>query len=149
MSLRLTQEEFDAIKSGAQEKKPVRLRQNDNKYKAQVELIFMALMVEPVREMKFLPERKFRFDWAFPPMKLAVEYEGIVSEKSRHTSILGYTRDAEKYSLAAIEGWCVVRVTALMLENGLAHSLIKQAVDSRRIGYETIGERNMLTGEEL
>jgi len=36
-----------------------------------------------------------------------------MSEKSRHTSISGYTKDTEKYNLAGSCGWQVRRFTAL------------------------------------
>lgn len=70
-----------------------------------------------VKELKFSDKRKFRFDFAIPFYKIALEYEGIVSGKSRHTSITGYTRDTEKYNLATIEGWKVLRYTALNYGN--------------------------------
>lgn len=73
-------------------------------------------------EYKFDKERKFRFDFCIPSIKLAIEYEGIFSAKSRHTSLKGYSIDAEKYNLAASQGWTVLRYTASnykQLENDL------------------------------
>lgn len=66
-----------------------------------------------VREHQFHHERKFRFDWAIPDLMIAIEYEGLMSEKSGHTTISGYTKDCTKYNLAAIEGWKVLRYTAI------------------------------------
>lgn len=66
-----------------------------------------------VEEFKFHPERNFRFDWAFPDQKIALEYEGLMAEKSRHTTISGYSNDCEKYNQAQILGWKVLRYTAL------------------------------------
>src|SRR5690606_22230578 len=68
--------------------------------------------VELREEYKFHPDRKWRFDWAIPALKIAVEYEGIFSEKSRHTTINGYCGDIKKYNAAQACGWRVVRVTA-------------------------------------
>ena len=68
-------------------------------------------------EYKFHPKRKFRFDWAIPSIKVAIEYEGIVSDKSRHTSLQGYTNDCNKYNLAISMGWRVLRYTALNYSN--------------------------------
>jgi hypothetical protein len=48
-----------------------------------------------------------------PAVKIAVEYEGLMSRKSRHTTIKGYNADTDKYNRAQILGWRVVRVTAL------------------------------------
>lgn len=66
-----------------------------------------------VREYVFHPKRKFRFDWAIPELKIAIEYEGLFSEKSGHTTVTGYTKDCEKYNQAALLGWKVLRYTAL------------------------------------
>jgi hypothetical protein len=59
-----------------------------------------------------------------------VEYEGMSYQggKSRHLTIKGYTNDLEKYSWAAILGWCVIRVNAEMVRNGLAYELIEEAI---------------------
>ena len=62
-------------------------------------------------------KRKFRFDIAIPERKIAIEYEGIFSEKSRHTNAQGYSTDAEKYTLAAMQGWEVWRYTAMNYKN--------------------------------
>lgn len=64
-------------------------------------------------EYRFHPVRRFRFDFAIPKLKIAIEYEGIMSAKSRHSSVKGYTKDCEKYNLAVVEGWRVLRYTAL------------------------------------
>lgn len=63
-------------------------------------------------EYRFHPERKWRFDWALPELKIAIEYEGIFSEKSRHTSVKGFTGDVDKYNAAQALGWRVFRYTA-------------------------------------
>lgn len=71
------------------------------------------LKVPFVEELVFLKGRRFRFDFAIPDHKIGIEYEGINSHKSRHTSITGYTKDTEKYNLAVCNGWKVLRYTAL------------------------------------
>ncbi|MBW2961287.1 hypothetical protein [Mesonia aestuariivivens] len=65
-----------------------------------------------VEELQFDDVRQFRFDWAIPQWKLAIEYEGIFSNKSGHTTIGGYTKDCVKYNLAQLKGWKVLRYTA-------------------------------------
>lgn len=77
-----------------------------------------------VTELVFDDVRKFRFDWAIPSLKIAVEFEGIISIKSRHTTKTGYTKDTEKYNLAAINGWLVLRYTAINYLN-LERDLLK------------------------
>lgn len=57
--------------------------------------------------------RKWRFDFAFKEIMIAIEYEGINSAKSGHTTLVGYTKDTEKYNEAAKLGWDVLRFTAV------------------------------------
>lgn len=68
-------------------------------------------------EFQFDDVRKFRFDWAIPTLKIAIEYEGLMSEKSGHTTIDGYSKDCQKYNLAIINGWKVLRYTAVNYKN--------------------------------
>jgi hypothetical protein len=65
------------------------------------------------QEYVFSSTRLFRFDYALPEKKLAIEYEGLISQKSRHMTIKGYTGDCDKYNLAVSLGWKVFRFTAL------------------------------------
>jgi hypothetical protein len=62
-------------------------------------------------EFRFHDVRKWRFDWFIPGIA-AIEYEGVISEKSRHTTISGFTSDAEKYNAAQSMGYKVLRYTA-------------------------------------
>lgn len=86
---------------------------NGDKAKAKMELVLQHSGLEYEKEFVFAKPRRFRFDYAIPSIKLAIEYEGIVSGKSRHTSITGYTNDTNKYNLATKNGWSVLRYTAL------------------------------------
>ena len=68
-----------------------------------------------VREYRFAPPRRFRFDVAIYEKKIYVEYEGLVKSKhnvSGHQSIEGYTKNTDKYNLAASMGWTGYRYTA-------------------------------------
>jgi len=81
--------------------------------KALYHLVLDELDLDPVLEYRFAPPRRYRFDMAFPEHKIAVEYEGLVSSKSRHTTLTGYSGDCSKYNLATCKGWRVLRYTAL------------------------------------
>ena len=70
----------------------------------------------PEREYVFHPTRKWRFDFAWPDIKLAVEVEG----RGRHQSFGGFEADCEKYNAAAILGWRVLRYTPRMVMAGTA-----------------------------
>lgn len=81
------------------------------------------------KEYKFHPVRKWRFDYACPELKIAIEYEGLFSAKSRHTTVTGFTGDCEKYNAAQIEGWIVLRFTA---KSTSLLTPITKAVDLRK-----------------
>jgi very-short-patch-repair endonuclease len=74
----------------------------------------------PEREFKFLDNRRFRFDFAWPDIKLACEVDGNVWHGGRHTTGTGFTADCEKFALATIEGWRVIRVTTGHVKSGKA-----------------------------
>lgn len=59
-------------------------------------------------EVKFCETRRWRFDYAIPARKIAIEYEG---QGGRHNSFVGYGRDCEKYNEAILLGWRVFRIT--------------------------------------
>lgn len=63
------------------------------------------------REYRFHPERKWRFDFAWPERKVAVECEGGIWKRGRHVHPVGYLKDCEKYNAAALLGWRVFRFT--------------------------------------
>lgn len=62
----------------------------------------------PLTEYRFHPERRWRFDYAWPGMKLALEVEGGMWVMGRHNRGSGQVKDLEKYSEAAILGWRIV-----------------------------------------
>lgn len=64
------------------------------------------------REFIFHPTRRWRFDFALLDRKIAIEYEGIFSKKSGHTTLKGYISDSAKYNAATVLGWRVLRYTA-------------------------------------
>jgi len=68
-------------------------------------------------EKKVVEGRKFRFDYFIIELNHAIEYEGIISRKSRHTTLAGYSKDCEKYNIASAEGYKLTRYTALNYEN--------------------------------
>ena len=69
----------------------------------------------PVAEFRFVPDRLWRFDYAWPALSVAVEIEGGVWSAGRHVQPLGFTEDCRKYNRAAADGWLVFRWTTGML----------------------------------
>jgi very-short-patch-repair endonuclease len=70
----------------------------------------------PEREYRFHPVRKWRFDFAWPSERLAVEVEGGVWTRGRHTRGSGFVKDVEKYNAAMQLGWMVLRFTKQDIE---------------------------------
>jgi len=80
---------------------------------------------EVVTEHQFHPKRRWRFDYAIPSLKIAVEYQGhgamnggFKSKTGKkhvggHASVTGLSGDAEKFNQAEILGWRVILFTAL------------------------------------
>ena len=92
------------------------------KYKLHIISVLERSGLKFQEEYQFDEVRKFRFDWAVEKYRIAIEYEGIFSEKSGHTTISGYTKDITKYNLATKLGWQIIRYTAdnyLEIENDL------------------------------
>lgn len=74
----------------------------------------------PVREYRFALPRKWRFDFAWPELLLAVEVEGGGYIGGRHTRGKGLENDCEKYAEALCLGWRVLRVTPKQVISGEA-----------------------------
>jgi very-short-patch-repair endonuclease len=76
--------------------------------------------LNPEREFKFHETRKWRFDFAFPSEKLAIEVEGGTWTNGRHSRGGGLEADCVKYNTAVLAGFHVLRFTTRMVESGLA-----------------------------
>lgn len=79
-------------------------------------------MEMPEREFRFHPQRRWRFDFAWPDRKLAVECEGGIFSFGRHTRGAAYSKDCEKYNQSALLGWTVLRYTIKNLDQ-MIHDL--------------------------
>jgi very-short-patch-repair endonuclease len=80
---------------------------------------------EPVREYRFHPSRRWRFDFVWPAAMLAVEVEGGSWIHGRHVRGRGFEADCAKYNAAVLLGWRVLRFTTAMVESGAAISAIE------------------------
>lgn len=94
-----------------------------------VERIAIEYGQEICREYRFHNTRQWRFDMAIPALKIAIEYEGTMSKKSRHTSVTGYTGDLEKYNEASMLGWTLLRYNAMNISN--APTDVKRVITAR------------------
>lgn len=80
-----------------------------------------------MREYRFHPTRRWRFDYAFPDYKVAVEFDGLFGGKA-HTSVRMVAKDSEKMNQAALLGWIVVRVNSQSLRDQSGYRDIEQAI---------------------
>jgi hypothetical protein len=71
----------------------------------------------PERQFRFC-KRLYRFDWAWPSRRLALEFEGgTFGNEGWHTGS-GYAKDCRKYNLATALKWRVFRLSSLMYKEG-------------------------------
>lgn len=82
---------------------------------------------DPDVEYPFAKPRRWRFDLAWPRLKLAVEVEGGTWTAGRHSRGAGYEADVEKYNEATLLGWRVLRVTTDMVADGRALAVVQRA----------------------
>ena len=78
--------------------------------------IRLAGLPDPEKEHRFHPKRMWRFDFAYPGQKLAIECEGGSWTQGAHTRGKGFREDCEKYNAAVILGWRVLRYSVDMLD---------------------------------
>jgi len=107
-------------------------RKNESPLEALFEFQLVSRETPPHRrEYQFCDARKWRFDFAWPSLKLAVEIEGAAHAGGRHTTGSGFSADCEKYSAAAILGWSVIRATGEQVKNGQAVTWTISALRTR------------------
>lgn len=87
--------------------------------------------IQMEKEYKFHPTRKWRFDYAFPFLMIAVEVDGGVWTGGRHTNPAGYINDMEKLNTAASMGWLVLRITTDDRFASKTYDLIKNTIEYR------------------
>jgi very-short-patch-repair endonuclease len=106
--------------------------------------LFIALcqqhgLPEPVAEYRFAAPRRWRFDFAWPDRRVALEVEGGAFSQGRHVRGKGYKADCEKYSEAAALGWRLLRVLPSQLCTAETISLIRRTMALTQNGA-AIGE---------
>jgi hypothetical protein len=81
---------------------------------------------KPAREHEFARPRRWRFDFAWPSWKIAVEVQGGSWISGRHSRGDGFERDCEKLAEAQLLGWIVLPVTPAMVDDGRALALLER-----------------------
>jgi hypothetical protein len=85
---------------------------------------------EPTPEYNFHPTRRWRFDFAWIPQKVAVEIEGGIWMKGRgaHSRPSNVLRDMEKQNEAGKLGWRIFRFTPTEYNKGIVQAFLKDVL---------------------
>lgn len=81
----------------------------------------------PIPEYNFCLHRKWRIDYAWPEILLALEIEGGIWTRGRHITPKGFLNDIEKYNSMAETGWLLLRYPP----KGVMFKQIKQTIINR------------------
>jgi hypothetical protein len=84
-----------------------------------------------IYEYKFDMVRKFKFDYANLRLKIAIEMEGGIYTGTGHAKTGRYLSDMEKYNMAALKGWIVLRYGHGQ-EKNIAKD-VKMAIERRKL----------------
>lgn len=85
-----------------------------------------------IPEFKFHPTRKWRFDFAIPDLKIAIEIDGGLFIYGRHNHAVSMIKDYEKFNSAAALGWVVLKFIPSQLDKVATLDLIRNTVMLRR-----------------
>ena len=97
-----------------------------------VQLCLLHGLPAPVKEFRFHPTRKWRFDYCWPDTKVALEIDGGVWTGGRHTRGKGFISDQEKTNEAQVSGWIVLRTIPKDAASGAVLELVKRAMECGR-----------------
>lgn len=83
--------------------------------------------------------KDWRFDFAWPNLKLAVEVEGGIFVGGRHNRGKGFENDLEKYDRAMSLGWNIYRCSDRLIKEGRAVRTINQLIEIHERNSMAIG----------
>lgn len=95
------------------------------------DLVFQLLACKlptPVAEHRFAPPRRWRFDYAWPERRLALEVQGGLFIQGRHSRGPALLKEHEKLNAAARLGWRVLFTTPTDVRNGKALQLVESVL---------------------
>lgn len=97
--------------------------------------LFFAMLVGaalplPEPEVRFDPDRMWKFDYAWRTAKVALEVDGGAFAGGRHTRGAGFRRDLEKMNAAVVGGWKVLRVLPEQLTNKATETALRRLLMS-------------------
>lgn len=84
-------------------------------------------------EWQFHPERRWRFDYALPELKIAIEIDGGLFTGGRHSGGIGQLKDLEKMNEAASRGWLVFHYTPEDKFSAILREQVSRAIEMRKM----------------
>lgn len=114
---------------------------------------FAAMGLKAESQYRFHPERKWRLDFAFPDVLVAVEIDGGIfaaengGEAGKHARGAGRCADMEKRNAAAELGWLVLNYGPPHVRSGEAALQVERLVAARRASLAAGGPPFALTRE--
>lgn len=102
-----------------------------------VKIVKSSTGLDVEKEYRFHPERKWRFDYAIPDLKIAIEIDGGVWINGRHNRASGYIKDMQKFNIAASLGWLILKFTPEEMFKITTLDIISQTIRNRE------NERNL------
>lgn len=108
------------------------MKRKRSQWESLLELHMRERGLRPAVEYVFAPPRKWRLDFAFPSERVAVEVEGGIWTRGRHSRGYGVVGDIEKYNALALAGFLLIRCTPAMVQSLEAVRLVEQALEMRR-----------------
>jgi very-short-patch-repair endonuclease len=91
--------------------------------------IRQAGLPEPVRELVFHPDRKWRADFCWPEAMVMVEIDGGTWTGGRHTRGKGYAEDICKTNAAQLMGYTALKATGEHIRSGQALGWLSEALE--------------------
>lgn len=93
----------------------------------------------PLAEYRFALAhgRQWRFDWAWPSFRVALEIDGGGFAHGRHHRPAGFAEDCVKLNTAAIDGWLVVRATPQQVRSGVAFEWLQRALARKAPAHDS------------
>ena len=85
-----------------------------------------------IREYRFHPTRKWRFDFAWPAHVVALEVDGGAWTGGRHPRGKGFIEDQAKRNAATFIGWRVFNVTHDDIKTGAAFELLTKIFKGKK-----------------
>lgn len=101
-----------------------------------------ATQPQPEREVRFHPKRKWRFDFAWPAYRVAVEIQGGIFARGGHFRPMQYQEDCIKHNAAVSLGWRLLWYTPKDLDRH-PNAIVRQIRGFLDKGEVTEGQRRL------